>query len=109
MSAITVLPLLIERRIAREQNIAAALDDKPQFFVNNAVKRVVHRHVRCADAERLVRLRHGLMGHGGKSRRQQQRRRAEYGLGSQGYPAFRCELSVFVLPRLPLYDTLYQF
>jgi len=52
-----VLPLLIERRITRQQNIAAAFDHQPQFLVNDAVKRVVHRHVRRANAERLVRLR----------------------------------------------------
>ena len=50
-----VLPLLIECRIARQQNIAAAFDHQPQFFIDDAVKRVVHRHVRRADAERQVR------------------------------------------------------
>ena len=83
-----VLPLLIERRITRQQNIAVAFDHQPQFLVNDAVKRVVHRHVRIADAERLVRLRYGLMRHGGKSDRQQQRRCRKDWSCAQRYPAF---------------------
>ena len=83
-----VLPLLIERRIARQQNIAVAFNYQPQFLVNDAVKRVVHRHVRCADAERLVRLRYSLMRHGGKSGRQQQRRCRKDWSCAQRYPAF---------------------
>ena len=83
-----VLPLLIERRIARQQNIAAAFDHQPQFFVDDAVKRVVHRHVRRADAKRFIRLRYRLMRHGGKSGRQQQRRCRKDWSCAQRYPAF---------------------
>ena len=32
-----VLPLLIERRITRQQNIAVAFNYQPQFLVNDAV------------------------------------------------------------------------